>query len=172
MNDNEFNDVNNDLGNGTYHATTNLNTAIENPKINMNSAVGVNIEDVQSSNYVASNLITSNDNANLDVNSQFNHQTFTGESSNSVEISNSSDSEQSASNFIPTGGNNHVDSVDRVVYEPTMEENKRHEKFTISREIKILMFIVAILFVFLLLMPYIYDFFQKLSLGIANSKNS
>lgn len=48
MNENDIND-NTQQGN-TYRATTNLNTAIENPQVNINSAVGVNIQNVDNNN--------------------------------------------------------------------------------------------------------------------------
>lgn len=49
MNDNDFN--NEQAKYNTYRATTNLNTAIENPQMNMNSAVGVNIKNLNSNDY-------------------------------------------------------------------------------------------------------------------------
>ena len=57
MNDNDL--KNNTQENNTYHATSNLNTAIENPQINMNSAVGVNIKSVASDNIANSNFVES-----------------------------------------------------------------------------------------------------------------
>ena len=57
MNDNDLRngfDNNGSNNDNTYRATTNLNTAIENPNVNINSVMGVNIQDVEMNN--SSNL--------------------------------------------------------------------------------------------------------------------
>ena len=50
MNDNNLNNNSNKVN--TYRATSNLNTAIENPQINVNSATGINIKN-SNNNYYA-----------------------------------------------------------------------------------------------------------------------
>ena len=47
MNDNDL--KNSSTSNNVYKATTNLNTALENPQVNINSAVGVNIQGIDNS---------------------------------------------------------------------------------------------------------------------------
>lgn len=64
-------------------------------------------------------------------------------------------------NYVPTN-----DYSSEVHYEPTMEEKKRRERFTIPTEVKVTGFIVFILLIFVLLMPYIYDFFKNLQLSL------
>lgn len=64
-------------------------------------------------------------------------------------------------NYVPTN-----DYSSEVHYEPTMEEKKRREGFTIPTEVKVTGFIVFILLIFILLMPYIYDFFKNLQLSL------
>lgn len=176
MNENDL--MNNDTSErGTYHATTNLNTAIENPQINMNSVVGVNIKNVDATiansyddsndnyiNYQNENMVNYNNSAMLNL--EDNHQDFTTSVDNSM---NNSNLNIKNSQFIP----NHQEvsyeptfgKGSNVSYEPTMEEKKRPDSnLKISREFKMVLFILFILFIFLLIIPYIYDFLQKLVL--------
>ncbi len=177
MNDNEM--VNDGVRvDNTYRATTNLNTAIENPQINMNSAVGVNIKDVGANNMANDRF--SNDNM---VNPDFSNQAISVNINNTVEQTNSSDNVMANSSSSYGMGNQFITntpSVDgysnqnvtpsfheEVSYEPTMEEKKeKSHKLVISRDLKITLFIVFILFVFVLIMPYIYDFFKNLQLVV------
>lgn len=197
----------------TYRATSNLNTAIENPQINMNSAVDVNIKNVNSvdntNKIYSSNLsdVGSFSNNQSFENKDFilnensvSNQSFDVYSSNldynrsidsfSDDSSNWSNNSQgvteglvdsqtnnfqgdltdnnSGSKFISDSfsSNSVVSKDDRVVYEPTMNEKKKHpnEKFKISQEFRVMIFIVFILFIFILVVPYIYDFFKDLQL--------
>lgn len=165
----------------TYHATSNLNTAIENPQINMNSVVGVNIKNVDPNSvnlsnvsndnyspYQEENLVNNNEFENtstkpLDLNSEFYDQNVSNQNVNAVY-----QPEKVTSQFIPTPSEMNYEPIvgnDNVSYEPTMQEKKRRDKkFRVSREFKMILFIVFILFIFLLIMPYIYDFMQKLFL--------
>lgn len=54
-----------------------------------------------------------------------------------------------------------------IEYQPTMEEKKEKRNFQIPNEVKVMGFIVFILMIFLLLMPYIYDFFKGLQLALS-----
>ena len=59
MNDNNLNNnIGNNSQDSTYHATSNLNTAIENPQANIGSATRINIQD-------NINLETNNNNNNI-----------------------------------------------------------------------------------------------------------
>lgn len=172
--DNLLNNSTND--NQTYHATKNLNTAIENPTINMNSAVGVNIKDVEANTFYDDRFSNSNDSGSYSdgsahSDSNLNSYDLSSFPSNSVEPSTSSqistNNTQFVPNFVPNENNFNTDNVDeRVVYEPTLEEKKRHNKFMVPRELKILVFIAFILFIFILLVPYVYDFFKGLELAL------
>lgn len=180
----------------TYHATSNLNTAIENPQININSVVGVNIKNVDSTNPMndvySSNL--GNDNAfhsfqndqSFDIpNSNNNFQGLQNGLEENLVVNNNQvnstqnqfETNQDSSHFVPTNnfnsetssGVNYVATTgnDQVIYEPTMKEKKkRGVTFKVTRELKVMLFIVLILFVFILIVPYIYDFFKELQLVI------
>ncbi len=196
MNDNE---LNKDSPNHTYRATTNLNTAIENPKININSAVGINIKNVEStdkssgnfsSDVLSQNSVNSYDDFNRVNNSNQNfiydmsQSTTTGVNNNvnssslnnypNEDVSNSSNvdgmnlSNMSGSHLVSNSINQEMDTYvptnQDIKYEPTLEKKKKHTGIVVSKELKIMFFIVFILFIFILLMPYIYDFFKKLQL--------
>ena len=51
MNDNNFNG--DDTKVNPYKATSNLNTALENPQINVNSVTGINVKDLGQNNYAS-----------------------------------------------------------------------------------------------------------------------
>lgn len=161
MNDNNLN--NNDLNNNkvnTYHATSNLNTAIENPQINVSSATGVNIKDSGYNNYAENNI---NNNTNF-LNNNFN------QSNNNIDSSNNDIS----SKYVPTNNDSNYNSysnynTENYSYQPVMKEKKENNALSStihSKEFKIMIFIVFILVLFLLLMPYIYDFFRELSMSM------
>ena len=183
MNDKEM--MGDDSQVNTYRATTNLNTAIENPQINMNSAIGVNIKDVDSSNFNTTNF-----SHNALSNNQFNDDYSSLENNNANDSFNFSQNvdyqanpsiQEEPSSFV--GSSSYIENTNQfinhdethfvptndgtTVYEPTLEEKKRPSGgIKISRELKILFFIVFILFIFILLMPYVYDFFKNLQLVI------
>ena len=123
---------------GSYHATTNLNTAIENPQYDVNNAMGMNIN-----------------NAGIDY----------GYPTNDTDMNNNQ--------FIPDSSvtynynDDYSNSDSTSVYEPVMEQNKNSNgKITIPREFQIALFIIFILLIFIVFMPYIYDFFKDLELII------
>ena len=85
MDNNELNNNSSSLG-GTYRATTNLNIDMENPQINVNSVVGVNIKDDDNSNF--NNDSFSNGNMNQENYTNFgNVSNYLNESNNSFVIS-------------------------------------------------------------------------------------
>ena len=170
-------DHNNFSGNqsdsNTYHATPNLNTAMENPQYDVNSAMGVNIDnaDMQSALSNTSNYndvsVGYNDFNGMKTNTSNMEERYTNESvfnSNLVtnaSVDNHVTDESVSSNYVG------VTSGESVSYAPVMEQNKKNRKsFTLSREFKVTIFIVFILLIFILLMPYIYDFFKGLQLII------
>lgn len=145
----------------TYRATTNLNTAIENPQINMNSAVGINIKDVGPNNLANDRF--SNDNM---VNTSFSNNIVSTDINNTYDQTSYTTENQFITNTTSVGGNYSQDVTpsfhEEVSYEPTMEEKKeKNNRFVIPRDFKIMLFIVFILFIFILVMPYIYDFFRN-----------
>ena len=179
MNDNELN--NNSSRVNTYRATSNLNTAIENPQINMNSAVGVNIKDVDNSNsYIENgvshqefdqtdinNIGTSNQMMDQNMNMGLNSQAYHANSESDFQSSLGSNQfiPNPAENVSGSGVNIHSAGEPKVMYEPTLEEKKKKSNgITVPRELKVMLFIVFILIIFILVMPYIYDFFRNLQL--------
>lgn len=182
MNDNDLGK--NSQSKSTYRATTNLNTAIENPQINMNSAVGVNIKNVASNNDIDINSTVDNSYSNFNESQSFDYNTqFNQIQNNSImDFKNNLDDQNSFLNksvenmesvqYVPTYSEVSSDVTStsnngEVVYAPTLEEKKRHDKkFKVPREFKVMLFIVFILLIFILLVPYIYDFFKQLQLVI------
>ena len=245
---------NNDVSNngGQYRATSNLNTAIENPELNINNTMGVNIQNdnqesdnnnldsmenssfddnqlyqsnmvsnednnqLYQSNVVSgesdseinqSNNITSNESSNgvdLNTNASFedndnkiyksnilsdyvndnnsnsydassieNNRVMTGNDDVSLEKKNLDGNEGTntfvpdTSSYVPNGEYAADNSNEK--YEPVMENNKKTVKIAVPRDFKIILFIIFILVIFVLLMPYIYDFFRGLGLVITNN---
>ena len=199
MNDNELMNNSNNQTVGTYRATSNLNTAIENPQINIGSAVGVNIQDVHNddistlSNDYQNNTLSSNDfnnstlmsdnlNNNQNNTNNLNVNSYTQSVSNNVQNYDNSGEQvdQAVTSFINSNNaSNSVNSYEnndntfvtnsaKVVYEPTLEEKKMAGyKFSIPKELKVMFFIVFVLFIFIMAIPGIYDFFKELGLVVS-----
>ena len=189
MDNNEF--VNSQPGSGTYHATSNLNTAMENPEFAVNDAMGVNIDNTSSEQNMVSNPYVDNyssfDNGNSNIDNSFvpkqeefnnnGNNSFISQQSvgNNVSEGNSFIPQQGVENnisesnsFVPTSSGNFEPNVDSgnsesYDYEPVMQQNKK-KAFGLSREVKVVIFIAVILFLFIMFMPYIYDFFKDLQL--------
>ena len=154
LNDNQFNSDNqfgidgqiNDSQNvqpdgGSYHVTTNWNTAIENPEYDVNNPMGMNINNAGMDYGYPTGDNMDNNQFIPDTSVNYNY------SDEQVDSSNNNSS----------------------VYEPVMEQNKNSNgKITIPREFKIALFIIFILLIFIALMPYIYDFFKDLELIITS----
>lgn len=171
MNNNENQMNNSDSNVGVYKATTNLNTAIENPNIDVDSAMGVNIQNSQfSSTFDNSGNLGFNNNANLtDDNFHTNEN---------VSINDSSYTQGGTSNNTWLNDNN-SSSVSNTVseevnYEPVYEKKEvkldTKENAFSSKELKMVIFIVFLLLIFILILPYLYDFFNKIILAIVNSR--
>lgn len=71
-------------------------------------------------------------------------------------------SSMSSNSYVPTSSYS-----TGIEYEPTMEERKEKKEFKIPVEVKITGFIVFLLLLFVLIMPYIYDFFKNLQLSLS-----
>ena len=139
MNDNNENNV-------QYRATSNLNTAIDNPQINVDDVNDVNVENVNNNSYLNTN----------NGESGFLNNSYSTES----EIIN--DNNVSANEVYNNQINYDLNDKNSDTYEPTLEEkNNSSEGISSifhSKELKIIIFILFLLCIFLLLMPYIYDF--------------
>lgn len=180
MNDNNLN--NNDNNVGTYRATSNLNTAIENPQINLNSATGINMRDngygndglnsnynqgvVSDGGYIQNGQINQGNQINQKVqNNQFNQSV---ENNNYINNGNNQ-----GANLMGTGSDNYQSYSNQgpvnYTYEPVMKEKKRANDSALSglihsKEFKVMVLIVFVLVLFVLVMPYIYDFFRQLNM--------
>lgn len=155
MNDTNLNKNSENPNNNTYHATTNLNTAIENPEINMGSVTGINIADNNNSNIQNNNSFD-----NLNVNPKAPNQNYQI-NNNQLQTPNFSDySSEYETNFYNTNDDNQHYS-----YEPIIQEKKNNassnSNIIHSKEVKLMVFILLILIIFLLIIPYIYDFLVK-----------
>ena len=160
MNENNLDNNSNNNDTSTYRATSNLNTAIENPQINVNSATGVNMQDLGYNNYA-------NNNNNLNNNSQFLNNSY----NNQGEVNDYSDNITSPVNDSFNSNQSQSEDDGSYTYEPVMQEKKVKKENVISsllhsKEFKAIIFIVFILCLFLLVMPYIYDFFRNLKMSI------
>lgn len=160
MNENNLDNNSNNNDTSTYRATSNLNTAIENPQINVNSATGVNMQDLGYNNYA-------NNNNNLNNNSQFLNNSY----NNQGEVNDYSDNITSPVNDSFNSNQSQSENDGSYTYEPVMQEKKVKKENVISsllhsKEFKAIIFIVFILCLFLLVMPYIYDFFRNLKMSI------
>ena len=185
MNNNDFSG-NNSSNAPQYHATSNLNTAMENPQFNVDNTMGVNIknsnplEDTSfnndqlyqpNMNNQSNNFQTFEDNQlSSNMNNQFN--TNHVDNSNMGGVSETSNSQfipdTTSTQYVPSNSFNSTDTYQEptVSYEPVMEDKKKNSRFTIPKDLRILVFIVFILIIFIMLMPYIYEFFRKLQLVI------
>lgn len=153
MNDNNINNNSNKVG--TYRATSNLNTAIENPQINVNSATGINIKNSNNNNYAD---FKQNDSTFLNNNI---------ENTTDKVVENYLNSENNINDF-----NSNYQVPKSYSYEPVMQKKQRANENALSnlihsKEFKTLVFIIFILVLFILLMPYIYDFFRNLRMSMA-----
>ena len=181
MEDNNFDSNTQNVG--TYRATTNLNTAIENPQVSINNAVDVNIQSVSDSSFnnnvqnsfVPNNGIQSNDSVNQQSNNHVNQQSnnyVNQQSDNFIPLNQESDTDiqvndsyldadkiDNEDNIVPTGN---------VSYTPVGEKkNRKSFDFAISKELKLMAFVAFLLLIFVLAIPSIYDFFKKLGLVIS-----
>lgn len=160
MNENNLDNNSNNNDTSTYRATSNLNTAIENPQINVNSATGVNMQDLGYNNYA-------NNNNNLNNNSQFLNNSY----NNQGEVNDYNDNITSPVNDSFNSNQSQSENDGSYTYEPVMQEKKVKKENVISsllhsKEFKAIIFIVFILCLFLLVMPYIYDFLRNLKMSI------
>ena len=174
MNDNELNNSTN-----KYTATSNLNTAIENPQINVDSATDINVQDLGYNNIVNSNTTANSEFINNQYSSD-NSSITTGiqnniNSNTSINSNTNGNSELNTSTYSTTNSseiNTTTYSINNNInykYEPTLEEKKADNENIISnllhsKEFKALIFILLILCLFLLTMPYLYDFIRNIKL--------
>lgn len=158
MNDNELNFKNNT---NIYHASTNLNTAIENPNVDIDNATDVNIQ-----NNLNNTLF--NDSSNIFISNDYDRNI----SSSNIFIPNVSQdnlindgNNQNNVNFNNTFDNGVVEN--KVNYVPTIKKKKKPSSgLVLPNEVKAMVVIIVILLIVLFVIPYVYDFFKELNLAI------
>ena len=174
MNDNNF--MNNNQAASPYKATRNLNTEIENPEININSATGINIQESNSDNISSNNYFNSQLNNNFNqiednktvsedsienyINTKESNTFITNE--NVVTPNNTNYNEQYSEMY-----DNNITSTNKVNnYQPTLKEKKKPKSFKIPSELKVMLLIVGILLLFMTVMPKIFDFISEIELKL------
>ena len=185
MNDNDY--INNTQpSNNTYRATRNLNTEIENPEININSAVGINIQDSFDNTNISNpdsinNYLNFNNNNGFtqpevdnnyqnnsyypnDYNNNYNMQNNHQETNNSTFINNTKIKEEQEPNH--TISFNNKTEEPKSQYKPLLKQKKKKESIAIPSELKVTMFIVFLLLLFIVVMPYIFDFVKQIELSL------
>ena len=190
MNDN---DIRNNNDNNVYRATTNLNTAIENPNVNINSATGINMvcANVYDNNFnIQDNEVGINNVPiqQVDIMNNVVNQDLNVNSSAIVNNESVVDYGYVNNNqFIPNIDiiitmqqvdiNNNIDNSnmdtyqvdENAKYEPIMPTKKKPKRGSVlSNEVKAMMIIIFILLVVVYVIPYIYDFFRGMDLVITN----
>lgn len=202
MNDNDLKIGSND-NEHTYRATTNLNTAIENPQVSIESMMGVNVynSDTGVNNSYNQNLIDNVEESNKFSNNLDNYgnqilkndQSFSNSqdgsfNSNMYQDNNQFNDNNVQTDYVTSNGNlgfvssdeqNTLENVDnylddnggvkKAVYKPALKQKKKPGSgFEISKQVKMMMFIIFILLLFLFVVPYIYDFFKGVGLVITS----
>ena len=175
MNDNELNFQKND---NVYQATTNLNTAIENPNVDIDSATNINIENNLNSMIYSNNLNTVEDNNYntnvVDMNNNFNSNVV---SNDALEQSSNQNLFVNNGNFNVENNQSNIDfgtdiiiqndkTSNKVSYLTTIKKkNKPSSGLVVPNEVKAMVVIIVILLMALFVIPYVYDIVKGLSLG-------
>lgn len=213
MDDKNLNTENNDI----YRAMPNMNTAIENPDVNLSGVMDVNIKDVDNSFSVNNsssqvNIGNSIINKEIEMANVYNNQGIVGQSNvytnsivqsnqasspdinqvslgqtvatNNIDINHnvglinqtskqdSSISNAQADKFVGVSNDGNVvtqrnESNVKEVYKPTFKSKTKPKKgLVIPKELFVLIIIAGILFLFLFVMPYIYEFFRNLNFAV------
>ena len=160
---NNFDENSTQNNNDTYRANQNLNTAIENPQINIDNVNSINMKDVGFDNVAApdnleNNRVFMNNNFNSIVNQNDNNTNLNQQEEQQLE-------KKEEVVYEKTNQNNNTN----YSYEPVTNSNKRPDENAISnlvhsKEFKATILIIFILVMFLLVMPYIYDFIRNLQM--------
>lgn len=160
---NDFEDSNmNSEGKNVYRATSNMNTALETPNVDIDSITGINIDNVydgldtdvmQNQNYGLNNSgddsFQSNDIADNTINSDnnYNNNDFIPKEISGI----TNDSLVSNNELVVENKQN-----EKVVYEFTGEFKKKpNNGFDVWDELKVMLLIVGILLLIMFIFPYI-----------------
>ena len=155
MNNNEYN--NNNVM--PYKASGNLNTAINNPSVNINNTMDVNIKNMTTNNreYNISNVnVNSNPvNNNIDSVSVSSDQVNTNVATNNNIVNNSTNNQINNKN----NSSNNKSFVSRTYVTTDNRPKKKNKQINLGSEFKIALLIIVILLVFVFLLPVISDMF-------------
>ena len=136
-----------------YRATSNLNTALENPDVTVENTMGINIQDLDNNDqsYVG----------NKDFIINNNYDSILVENNISNDINN-------VSNDNVVSNINNV-SNDNVSYKPTMKPKKKPATgIKLAKEVKAMMIIILFLLIVVFVIPYVYDYFKEMNLVITS----
>ena len=154
---------NKDYNSGTvrpYKATSNLNTAIGNPSVNINDTMNVNIQNVATNTVVTSN-IQNDQNNNLNIS---NDRVQTQQNQNSpgmvtYNIPQNNIPNNNINNNSHQPNNQQANYVTRRYVTTDNKSKKKTLKINLGPEFKIALLIVVILLVFVFLLPIISEIF-------------
>jgi len=149
-----------------YKATGNLNTAIGNPRININDTMNINIQSMATNTMVSD---TNHNNNQLELNSQvqlgsgvpnntaINNVSVDNGSNNGINNIQNNDNNKNNINYIQNQNN----SVVKKTYVNTDNKpKKKNISLNLGPEFKIALLIIVILLVFIFLLPVISDMFN------------
>ena len=173
--------MDNNVEKGKYKATRNLNTAIENPEMNVNGITTVNIQDISSNNNKNENEKINLENLNIS-NNTIENNTNKIEPQNIIPETNDEEIakeetkilskflNQSQKKISETEINdikNYEENKKPTQYMPVLEEKKEDNKDSkIPSELLVLGLVVLILLIVVIVIPYIYDFIQNIILNM------
>ena len=173
--------MDNNVEKGKYKATRNLNTAIENPEMNVNGITTVNIQDISSNNNKNEDEKINLENLNIS-NNTIENNTNKIEPQNIIPETNDEEIakeetkilskflNQSQKKISETEINdikNYEENKKLTQYMPVLEEKKEDNKDSkIPSELLVLGLVVLILLIVVIVIPYIYDFIQNIILNM------
>ena len=144
-----------------YRATTNLNTAIGNPSVNINDAMNVNIKTmstpssyqslVQNSGVIPNTPLTTSNTQSVETQNQVYQTQTTGVANNNAQ--------QNINNYpnnnITNQNMQDSNSVKKTYVNMDNKPKKKTITFNVGPEFKIAIFIIVILLIFVFLLPII-----------------
>jgi len=167
-----------------YRATSNLNTALENPDVTVENTMEINIQDLDNNDqsYVGNKdfIINNNydsilleNNISNDINNVSNDNVVSNinnvSNDNVVSNINNVSNDNVVSNINNVSSDNVVSNVDNVSYKPTMKPKKKPATgIKLAKEVKAMMIIILFLLIVVFVIPYVYDYFKEMNLVITS----
>ena len=143
-----------------YKATSNLNTAIGNPSVNINDTMNVNIQNMVTNTVVPSN-IQNNQNNNLNIS---NNSGQSPQNQNSIETvistpQNNIPNNNISNNHHQQANNQQTNYVTRTYVTTDNNAKKKKLGLNFGSEFKIVLLIMVILLVFVFILPILSEIF-------------